>query len=279
MVTRILQPCTLRVILPSMAESALMKEPIFSLTPDNPEIAAMYKAGLHFGYSKTKRHPGMLPYIFGTKSNVEVFDLFKVLPKFHEALEVVRAMGVAGKTLLLVGTKASAKEVIRNVATQLHMPCVTERWIGGTLTNFKVISERVAYWQELKRQQESGELKKYTKHEQTKLAQHIAKLAYMFRGLEDLKRLPYALVVVDLKEESLAVREARRRDIPIIALSNTDTDPSLATHIIPSNDNAKASISYVLQKIAEAYTRGVSEKKVLPSEEPLEMNTQIGEHV
>ena len=156
------------------------------------------------------------------------------------------------------------------------MPYVTQRWLGGTLTNFKIITERVQYWQDLKRQKESGELKKYTKHEQTKFSQHITKLEYMFGGLEELKRIPHALVVVDLKEESLAVREARRRDVEVIALSNTDTDPLLATHIIPGNDNAKASISYVLQKIADAYKEGILQKSLTP--EPLpETTSQTGE--
>jgi len=262
-----------------MVENALMEAENSSLASDNPEISAMYKVGMHFGYSKTRRHPRMRPYIFGTKSNVEVFDLFKVFPQMQEVLDVIRAMGMAGKTLLFVGTKASAREAVESAAKELYMPFVVERWLGGTLTNFKIITDRVQYWQDLKRQKETGELKKYTKHEQTKFSQHIAKLEYMFRGLEDLKRIPHALVVVDLKEESLAVREARRRDIDVIALSNTDTDPSLATHIIPGNDNAKASITYVLQKIVEAYKEGVSQKAMTAPEPALEINIKIEEHI
>lgn len=260
-----LQLTTLYDTISSMAESAPLEEKTTTLTADNPEIAAMYQAGLHFGYAKTRRHPSMRSFIFGTKNNVEVFDLFKVLPKFHETLEAVRAMGAAGKIVLFVGTKASAKDVVRSTAEELRMPHVTGRWLGGTLTNFKVIMERVQFWQDLKRQKESGELKKYTKHEQTKLAQLITKLEYMFKGLEDLKRVPHALVVVDLKEESLAVREAHRRGVPVIALSNTDTDPSLAAYIIPGNDNAKASIAYVLRRIAEAYKEGTLQKEATAS--------------
>ena len=197
-----------------------------------------------------------------------------------EALEAVRALGAAGKTLLFVGTKASAKETVKEAAMALHMPYVTERWLGGTLTNFKVITDRVQYWQNLKRQKEAGEFQKYTKHEQTKLSQHITKLDYMFRGLEELKRIPHALVVVDLKEESLAVREARHRSVPVIALSNTDTDPLLAEYLIPGNDNAKASITYTLQKIGEAYNQGAAQKAVLPeaAEPALEKKDETGEN-
>lgn len=254
-----------------MVESTISEEST-TLLPDNPEITAMYKAGMHFGYSKTRRHPGMRPYIFGTKNNIEVFDLFRVFPKIQETLHVVRAMGAAGKTLFFVGTKASAREAIESTAKQLGMPYVTQRWLGGTLTNFKIITDRVAYWQNLKQQKESGELKKYTKHEQTKFSQHISKLEYMFGGLENLKRIPHALMVIDLKEESLAVQEARRRNIDVIALSNTDTDPLLATHLIPGNDNAKASIAYVLQKIADAYKEGVMQKSLAPEVAPDAIN-------
>lgn len=247
-----------------MVETTLVEEQTTLLTPDNPEIIAMYRAGMHFGYAKTRRHPRMRQFIFGTKSNVEVFDLFKVLPKMHETLEAVRVMGTVGNVILFVGTKASAKDIVKKAALDLSMPYVTERWLGGTLTNFKIITERIQYWQDLKRQQESGELKKYTKHEQTKLAQHINKLEYMFKGLEDLKRIPHALMIVDLKEESLAVREAGRRKVDIIALSSTDTDPLLAKHIIPGNDNSRVSISYVLEKIVEAYKEGISQREVEP---------------
>lgn len=253
-----LRHTALHGIMMFMVEASTMKDIPASSMAISPEITALYQAGVHFGYAKTRRHPKMRPYIFGTKSNVEVFDLFKVLPKLQETLDAVRVMGQEGKTLLFVGTKASAKEAIHIAAQELSMPYVTQRWLGGTLTNFKVITDRVQYWLTLGQQQESGALKKYTKHEQTKLAQEINKLEYMFKGIEDMKHIPHTLVVIDLKEESLAVREAQRRGIPVIALSNTDTDPTLAAYIIPGNDNAKASIAYILQRIVQAYKEGVA---------------------
>lgn len=243
-----------------MTESATIKDVSVDVQPANADVAALYQAGMHFGYAKTRRHPGMRSYIFGTKNNVEVFDLYKVLPKLEEALDAMRIMGREGKTLLFVGTKASAKEAVRNAAQKLDMPYVAERWLGGTLTNFKVITDRVQYWQDLKRQKESGELKKYTKHEQAKFAQHINKLEFMFKGLEGMKRFPDALFVVDVKEEGLAIHEATRRNVPVLALSNTDTDPSLATYIIPGNDNAKASIVLILERAAHAYQEGAAMK-------------------
>lgn len=260
----ILQLILLCGIMFPMAENAILEEAALSSASGNPEVTAMYQAGMHFGYAKTRRHPGMRSYIFGTKNNIEVFDLFKVLPKLDEALMAVRMMGERGEILLFVGTKASAKDVVRDVAGALGMPYVTERWLGGTITNFKVITERVQFWQNLKRQKEAGELKKYTKHEQTKLAQQIEKLEYMFKGLENMKRVPHALVVVDTKEETLSIREAEQRNVPVIALSSTDTDPSVVTHIIPGNDNAKTSISYVLSRLMHAYQEGAAMRTTVP---------------
>lgn len=222
-----------------------------------PEIAALFQAGMHFGYAKSRRHPHMRPFLFGVKNTVEVFDLYKVLPKMEEALAFIRNAGAKKQIILFVGTKAAARAASRKTADQLAMPFVTNRWIGGTLTNSKVIMDRVQYWQDLREQQRTGELKKYTKHEQTKLARQIEKMEYAFGGLERMKRLPDALFVIDAGEESLAVREATMRAISIVALSNSDTDPTRITHIIPGNDNAKASIEYILERVARAYEEGV----------------------
>src|SRR3989344_4915291 len=146
------------------------------------------------------------------------------------------------------------------------MPYVNGRWIGGSITNFKVILERIQYWQELKRQKEVGELKKYTKHEQLKISQEIDKLQYVFGGIESLKKTPNALFVIDLNEELLAVKEAIVKHIPIIALSSSDTDPSRATYPIPANDNSRSSIEYVLGRVQQAFEEGAASKVL--KEEP-----------
>lgn len=222
----------------------------------DPEITAMFKAGVHFGYRKTKRHPGMQTYLFGTKNNVEVFDLVKVQTKMREALLYIKKLGEEKKVLLLVGTKACAKEEIEKTAHHLSLPYVARRWLGGTLTNFKVISDRIAYWQNLEEQKASGELKKYTKQEQLKISEKIEQLQEMFGGLEHMKALPDAVFIIDMGEESTAVREAKRKHIPVIALSNCDTNPALADYIVPANDNARSSIAYILDKVVAAYTNG-----------------------
>ncbi len=143
------------------------------------------------------------------------------------------------------------------------MPYVTERWLGGSLTNFKVIQERITYWLDLEQQKISGELKKYTKQEQARLSEKIAKLGIAFGGLRSVKRLPHALFVIDINEELTAVREAHRKQIPVIALSNSDTNPLLVEHPIPANDNSRSSIEYILDKVVKAYQEGQQQKKTL----------------
>lgn len=228
--------------------------------PASPEVTEMFKAGLHFGYTRTRRHPKMRPFIFGTKSNIEVFDLTKIHPKLTEALDFVRELGKENKTILLVGSKACAKGLLEATAKDIGMPYISGRWLGGTLTNFKVISERIQHWQELKRQQDSGELKKYKKHEQLNISKEIEKLEYVFGGIESMKKLPQAMLVIDLNEEILAVKEAKKKQIPVVALTSSDTDPSLADYAIPANDNSKASIEYVLDRMKRAYREGQSQQ-------------------
>jgi small subunit ribosomal protein S2 len=241
-----------------MSESGLQNQEV----EIHPELAEMYKAGVHFGYRRTKRHPNMRSFIFGTKNNVEVFDLPKVHAKVTEAMEFIASLGREDKTILFAGTKAAAKVGIKETAEELHMPYVTERWLGGTITNFKVIQERITYWLELERQKESGELKKYTKQEQARLSERIGKLDHAFGGLRSIKRLPNALFVVDINEELTSIHEAKLRQIPIIALSSSDTNPELVDYVMPANDNARSSIEYILKKAVIAYQEGVQSKKI-----------------
>jgi small subunit ribosomal protein S2 len=241
-----------------MSETSLQNQDV----EVKPEIAEMFKAGIHFGYRRTKRHPNMRQFIFGTKNNVEVFDLPKISQKMGEALDFITTLGAEDKTILFVGTKAAAKLPIKEVADKISMPYTNERWLGGTLTNFKIIQERISFWLELERQKNAGELKKYTKQEQARLGEKIEKLEHMFGGLRSIKRLPNAMFVIDIGEELTAINEAKRRDIPVIALSNSDTNPELVEYPIPANDNSKSSIEYILNRVVAAYEQGQQMKKV-----------------
>ena len=228
----------------------------------NPEMADMFKAGIHFGYRRMKRHPNMRSFIFGTKNNVEVFDLARIHTKLTEALEVIAQLGKEDKSILFVGTKAAAHDAIKATAESLSMPYVTERWLGGTRTNFKVLSERMSYWLDLERQKNSGELRKYTKQEQARLAEKIQKLDHAFGGLRTMKKLPNAVFVVDIDEEMTSIKEAHNKSIPVIALTNSDTNPQLVEHPIPANDNSRSSIEYILGRVVEAYRQGNQQKRM-----------------
>lgn len=223
----------------------------------DPEIEQMFKAGAHFAYKKTRRHPKMRSFIAGVKSNVEIFHLEKVLEKLDAALSFIEELGKDGKVVLWVGTKPSASKAIREIAKDLGHPFVALHWIGGTLTNFPVIRRRIDYLESLEKKKEIGELEKYTKYERLELLHKMQKLSQALEGIRSLKAMPAALFVVDPGEEVTAVREATKKSIPLIALMNSDCDPSRIDYPIPANDNAESSIGYILKKVEEAYKKGM----------------------
>lgn len=222
------------------------------------EMEEMSRAGVYFGYSKGRRHPKMTPFIFGIRNNVEIFDIVKVKEQLEKAADFMQLLGKEGKTVLFVGTKPPAKEIIRRTADSLRMPYVVERWLGGTLTNFKVIKKRTEDFLDLQQKKNSPDFEKLAKRERFKIIKDLAKMEKTFKGLELLSALPQALVMVDAKEESTAVREARRMGIPVAAVLNSDCDPSVIDYPIPANDASVSSIGYLMEKLAEAYRRGVS---------------------
>lgn len=213
----------------------------------------MFKAGVHYGYSKTKRNPKMTPFIYGAKNNVEIFDLEKTFDFLGEALLFMKKMSEEKKQILFVGTKPGVNEVVKKAAHELNMPYVSTRWIGGTLTNFKAIRSRVNEYEKIKKDIESENLQKYTKKERVRIIKEFARMEKKFNGLVKLISLPAALFAVDPKEEDTAVREAKRLLIPVLAVMNTDTDPTGIKYPIPANDAAVRSVEYLIGKIVEAY--------------------------
>lgn len=226
-----------------------------SSTPD-PRVEELFLAGLHFGYSKTRRHPRMKPYLAGLKNNVEVFNLEKTLIKLKTAETLLEELGQKSGMVLWVGTKPQAAPAIKDAATALGHPFVHKRWLGGTLTNFTAIRKRVQQGMDLKREREESRLEKYTKQERVKINKTLERFDHVFSGLELLSRVPEALVIIDPKEESTALREAAQLGILTVALLNSDTDPFSATHPIPGNDNAPASIRIVVDVLRDAYEKG-----------------------
>ncbi|MBI2048934.1 MAG: 30S ribosomal protein S2 [Parcubacteria group bacterium] len=219
-------------------------------------IQRMFEAGAHFAYSKARRHPTAQPYIFGVKDKVEIFDLEKTEKLLQEAIEFIISLAKEGKQVLFVTGKNEARDMVKNTALSLDMPYVAGRWIGGTLTNFDEIKKRIARLETLIGEREKGELaRKYTKREQLLLGREIASLEAAFGGLTPMKELPAALFVIDTKREHIPVEEAKKRNIPVIALMNSDCDVGSAEYPIFANDAGTQSIGFFTHALADAYKK------------------------
>ncbi|KKW15907.1 MAG: 30S ribosomal protein S2 [Parcubacteria group bacterium GW2011_GWA2_50_10b] len=222
-------------------------------------VDALFAVGAHFGFVKSRRHPSAKPFIFGSKNKIEIFDLQKTGLELEKALAFVEKQGKAGVMGLVVGGKSEAREAVRKAGKELEMPFVSGRWIGGTITNFPEIKKRILRLEELTSQREKGELSKYTKKERLLIDREIDKLAIYFGGLAALKSLPKFLLVVDPKKEYIAVAEAKKMHIPVVALAGSDSNLYDIDYAIPGNDSSRQSISFILNELVKAYSRGKAE--------------------
>jgi len=225
-------------------------------------IDQMFQVGAHFGYERTRRHPSALPYIFGAKNKVEIFDLEKVSKKLEEALEFVNKLAGEGKQILFVAGKREAVKIVKDEAERIDMPYVAGRWIGGTLTNFEEIRKRVNRFVDLTTQKTKGELAKYTKKERLLIERELEKLEERFGGVVDMNSKPGALFIIDADKEHIARDEAKQVNIPVIALAGSDNDFSKIDFPIPANDSSTKSIKFFLGMIAKTYEEGAKNRKV-----------------
>lgn len=223
-------------------------------TTNNPRIENMFKAGAHFGFSKTRRHPTVAPYIFGVKNKVEIFDLEKTEVLLEKAKAYVESLAKEGKTILFVGGKSEARNSIKSGALSINMPYVDGRWIGGTLTNFMQIRKRVEKMERLTSEREKGELAKYTKKERLLIDREIANLERFFSGIVSMKDLPKAIFIVDPEKEKSAVKEAQDMGIPVIALAGSDCNIKGLDFPIVGNDSSQASVQFFVYEITKAYS-------------------------
>jgi small subunit ribosomal protein S2 len=230
-------------------------------TSTNPKIQELFKAGAHFGFVKSRRHPSAKPFIYGAKNKIEIFDLEKTVQELENTLSFVEEKGRENAPILLVGGKNEARDAIKRYADDIGMPYVAGRWIGGTLTNFTEIKKRLARLEELTTQREKGELGKYTKKERLLIDREIDKLNLYFSGLTSMKGVPKVMVVVDPKREHVAVAEARKMRVPVVALAGSDCNLFDVEHAIPANDSSRQSIAFILGEITTAYKKGKSEAK------------------
>ena len=219
----------------------------------NDAVEQMFKAGVQYGYSKTRRHPSLSPYIYATKNKTDIINLEKTSILLHNACEFVKGLGAQGKVVLFVGTKPEAKVVIKAVAESIGMPYVTTRWIGGTLSNFTEIKKRITELETYRKDSLEGGLDKYTKKERVVLAKKMEKLSKYYSGLIGLKKTPDALFVIDAKAEHIAVTEALKGDVAVVSLVNSDSNIKGINYPMVGNDSGIPSIKFFTESIAKAY--------------------------
>lgn len=211
----------------------------------------LMEAGIHFGHQTDRWNPKMKPYIFDARNGIHVIDVTQTLKKIQDALDFLRPLLLNGGEILFVGTKKQAKEIVREAAEKCHMHCVTERWLGGTLTNLTTIRRSVKRLREIERMEKSGHFNKLGKKEVSSLRREAARLHKNLDGILNMAKAPGALFVVDITQEKIAVAEARRLKIPIVALVDTNADPDLVTHVIPSNDDGIRAIRTLITHFGE----------------------------
>ncbi len=220
-------------------------------------IERLFKAGAHFGFSKSRRHPSVKPYLFGNKQGTDIFDLEKTAAAIAEAKAALEAAGTAGKTLVVVSTKDETSALVKSAAMEAELPFVTNRWIGGMITNFSEIKKRIDRLHQLTVEGESGELeRKYTKKERVVIGREIEKLNANFGGIKTLEKIPDMLLVVDPRHDHIAVAEAGEMNIPVVGIMSSDNNASLVTYPVIVNDALQSSVSLVLSELLAAYAAG-----------------------
>ncbi len=226
-----------------------------------PTFDQLLEAGCHFGHLKRKWNPAMAPYIFMERNGIHIIDLYKTEAKLNEAANILRGMARQGKKVLFVATKKQAKQVIADLAASVGMPYVIERWPGGMLTNFPTIRKAVRKMTTIDKMSKDGTFDNLSKRERLQITRQRAKLEKTLGSIADLNRLPSALFVVDVLKERIAVAEANRLGIPVIAMVDTNSDPSTVDYVIPANDDASKSIELIAGTLVAAMAEGLEERK------------------
>lgn len=215
-------------------------------------IQEMFEVGAHYGYSRTRRHPTTKQYIYGSKNRTDIIDLEKTETQLAKAEELLKSIAATGRQVIFVGSKPEIRDLVKITAESMNMPYVDERWIGGTLTNWKQIKSRVTTLEDLSTKSEEGTLLYTTKKEKLLIERKIEKLNRRFGGLSTLKGIPAAIIVIDAREEVNAVTESHMMGIPVIAITNTDNDITIVDYPIIANDNSRKSIDFFLKQFAAA---------------------------
>lgn len=244
------------------------KEVEVDISKGDLTLEQLLQAGAHFGHKASRWNPKMAPFIFTTRNKFHIIDLEKTFKKIRQAQEFAASIVKSGGVVLFVGTKRQSKDIIKKYALESDMPYVSERWLGGTLTNFKTIQRSIRKMKGLEELLASDKIKNYTKKEQLMMAREHKKSILLFEGIRKLKKLPEAVFVVDTDDEKIAVREAKITGVKVIGLTDTNSDPEQIDYLIPANDDAGKTIELITKCIAEACKNNakpaetaVSEKK------------------
>lgn len=224
-----------------------------------PSINDLLKAGAHFGHQKSRWHPKMSPFLFGTRNNLHIIDLEKTLVELEKTLEYVKGLAKEGKTILFVGTKRQSQDLVRAAAERCGMPYAVERWIGGALTNFEELKKRLKKFEQMKEEVKTGEVEKYTKKEQVEFKKELDKMSQYLTGLVSLEKMPDALYIADLRTEKTALSEAKKKNVPVVAVCDSNVNPEVAKFVIPANDDAVNSIKMMADLMADAVLEGKAE--------------------
>ncbi|HCG30932.1 MAG TPA: 30S ribosomal protein S2 [Chloroflexi bacterium] len=230
----------------------------------------LLEAGVHFGHQTKRWNPKMRPYIFGERNGIHVIDLHQTAKLLEEAQDFLADLAVRGGKIVFVGTKKQAQATVEEQASRCGMFYVNRRWLGGTLTNFVTIRSRLQYLRNLERQSLSGELAYLPKQEAQAKEQELEKLQRTLGGLKELAQRPAAIVIVDPRREELAIKEASRLGIPIVAMVDTNCDPDPINFVIPSNDDAIRSVRLVLSKLADAIIEGSTRLEIAIADEQMD---------
>ena len=222
----------------------------------------MLDAGVHFGHLRRKWNPNMAPYIFMERNGIHIIDLYKTQAKLEEAQKAIKQIAKSGRRVLFVATKKQAKTLVGDLAKKVNMPYVTERWPGGMLTNFATIRKAVRKMANIDKLSTTSSWNNISKRERLQITRERAKLEKNLGSISDMSRLPAALFIVDINKEKIAVAEARKLNIPIFAMVDTNTDPTLVDFAIPANDDASKSIYLIVNAAIEAIAEGLGERKL-----------------
>jgi small subunit ribosomal protein S2 len=230
-------------------------------------MKALLESGVHFGHRTNKWHPKMKPYIFTERNGIHIIDLQQTVKAVNTAYNLVRDTVQQGGNVMFIGTKRQAQETVKEEAMRCGMPYVTERWLGGMLTNWTTIFERIKELEKLERLRDSGEINRLTKKEGLLIEREITRLLIRLSGVRNMNKTPDLVFIVDVSREATAVHEANLREIPVIALVDTNCDPAGVDYIIPSNDDAIRAIKLLVGKVADAVLEG----KAMRKDEEMEM--------